>query len=216
MPAPRRSNSALLGARCYRRGMWRASLSLCAVCALSCGGVVLDGGDQSSPDAAAPGASPRDAGSPFTVTANDAAAPTRLITDKTNACGLIDGLGAADLSRFAPESVGLYFAASVDEECTNLGGAHVTWKLIEPCLPSGGAALVHEGGHGCRLGGAPSTPGDFAVIGSVPGAPSPSAALCLESAPRASATARLVVPVASRDEGTKLLAAQCPRPLGGR
>lgn len=195
--------------------MWRASLSLAAVRALSCGGVVLDGGDQSSPDAAAADASPRDAGSPFTVTANDAST-TRPVTGKPNACGLIDGLGAADLSRFAPESVGLYFAASVDEECTNLGGAHVTWKLIEPCLLSGGEALVHEGGHGCRLTGSPITPGDFAVIASVPGAPSPSAALCLESAPRASASARLVVPVASRDEGTKLLAAQCPRPLGGR
>ena len=132
-----------------------------------------------------------------------------------DACGVVPEFGIDALATFPIGAVGLYVLATIDEECTGLGGAHLTWKLVDACATGKPAPLVHSGGHGCIVSPRPA-PGQYAVVASIPVSPRVPSGACLDATPVTPAVARVVVPMASEGAGRAALERSCPRPAGGR
>lgn len=189
-----------------------------AAAAGACGGLTKNDAGSDGGVAASSGATDAgraDGASGFTSLDASSVPPALGPDTKVDACGLVPGAGLTSLSSFPIASIGLYFLAVIDEECTDLGGTHLTWKVAEPCALSEPTPLVHSGGHGCILTPTP-VPGDLAIVASLPRPARIPAGLCLDGTPSAPAVARVVVPVSSKREGQDILARFCPRPLGGR
>jgi hypothetical protein len=115
-------------------------------------------------------------------------------------------------------AVGVYTVIQKDEECSGLGGTHVTMELQAACvLNSDTPKIVHWGGHGCHTARSFQV-GDAFVVGFEPFTPPPpTAGWCIDALPTATAKARWIDPVSSVEAGRGVLrgALDCPLPLGG-
>jgi hypothetical protein len=81
-------------------------------------------------------------------------------------CGrhLPEPLDAADDAIARAPVAAIVRVARIDEECSNLGGSHITFDVVEPTTP---LRVVLLGGHGFRATGV--SVGDLFVAGIAPG-----------------------------------------------
>lgn len=170
----------------------------------ACGGAIApeDGPPASTSKTSAPPAPPPPP-PPGAPRPTGSASPSAPVLDSPIlACGDYDRDVGDVLSRFAAVGrAGVFRVARVDEECSGLGGAHVTLAFEEGCRDPGGP--IHVGGHGCSE---KWNVGDLVVAAFDDTAVAPRADWCLDAMPTSVGTARAFVLVSSRDDGVKLLA----------
>ncbi len=188
-----------------------------ALAAGACGRVTSD--DDASELPRDGGASSGDASNERTFSSFDATpfdAPTLRIDASISDCGeylanreVLEQFGAA-------HAVGVYTVLQTDEECSGLGGTHVTMELQAACVMNTAPKLVHWGGHGCHTARA-FRKGDVHVVAFEPAdLPDPTPGWCTDALPKSTAKARWIDSVSSVEEGRDVLRSfNCPLPLGG-
>lgn len=135
----------------------------------ACGGKVAgeDGtlGRTSTPGDT-PTASPTTTGAPAPTTTGPTTTPSGPIpAGEVGACGLYEGDRDTILASFGrARAIGIYEVASVTEECSGLGGTHVTFTRVDGCATT---KVVHFGEHGCSLSSG-WTPGERVIVAVAP------------------------------------------------